>query len=553
MDIGTPSCETLENIAEYISDIKFCIADFNINEALFNSIPLSKLGIQGDKSNKVFFKGTMPPKEYLIAFADTARNCKVFFDEGVSGKGSRLSIKGDGNIVYVGKNSTLNKVAITLLSKGDFVLVGAGVSVTADNSWSTGFSPGKNNNGIIIGDHCLMASEIIIRPADGHMIMDAMTKQQVNTSHKPIIIEPYCWIGQRSSILKNVRIGACSIVSLGAVVTKSCDRFSALGGVPATARSIAGKMWIRNQAKESKRVQSMYQDRFFDKSLVPMNVGASQNNRPIVTSNKSDSLVGKMDELNLKVLIDNAAIIHSCVESFDIDTNNYNKFTPAQLKIFGDDSNEVYIKGNVIPAAILIAFGRAAKNAKVFIGAEITGKGTKIAITGEDNFLYIGNKCRLNKINLSVVENGDSFIIGDEVTTTAANMWTTGHYSGTDSKMVIIGDDCMFSYDITLRATDGYPIFISESMEQINIPANPVIIEPHCWIGQSSYIGKNVKIGACSIIAANAVVTKSCERFTMLSGVPAAHRSLDGNIWGRNLTPEAKARAKHWADLYKIK
>lgn len=551
MDISSPSIEILSNISEYIEDINFCIAGFNIDESQFNTKSLSELGITGNETNKVFFKGDAPPPNCLIAFAETANNCKVFFESGVTAKGSRFSIKDDGNLVYVGKNSALNKVAVTLLSKGDFVLVGESVAVTTSNSWSTGFSPGKNNNGLIIGDHCLMAPEIIIRPADGHMIMDAITGQQVNISQKPIIIEPYCWIGQRTAVLKNVRIGACSIVSLGAVVTRSCERFSAMGGVPATARRIDGKIWLRNQSKESKRVQKMYLERFFNKGHYTEAAPDQEDVSSLESSNKKNILVEKMENLKLNVLVENEETITTCVDSFDIDINNYSKFTPKELKIFGDDSNSVYIKGDVIPDAITIAFGRAAKNAKVFIGSGITGKGTKISITGDGNFLYVGNKCRLNKINLSIVENGDSFIIGNEVTTTAANMWTTGHYSGTDSKTVIIGDDCMFSYDITVRATDGHPIFLAEDMSHINIPEKPVVIEPHCWIGQGSFIGKNVRVGACSVVAANAVVTKSCGRFTMLSGVPASSRTLEGKIWGRNLTVEAKARAKYWSDRFK--
>lgn len=148
--------------------------------------------------------------------------------------------------------------------KWDFVVVGEGVSVTSTSNWTTGINPGNPCNGIIIGDHCLMSQEISIRPADGHQIIELTTRKVVNAATSPIIIEPYCWIGQRTAILKNVRIGACSIVSLGAVVTKSCKKFSALSGVPAKARCIEGKMWLRNNGEEAKRIMLMYEKRFAD-------------------------------------------------------------------------------------------------------------------------------------------------------------------------------------------------------------------------------------------------------------------------------------------------
>ncbi|WP_337023659.1 MULTISPECIES: acyltransferase [unclassified Pantoea] len=540
-----------ENISDYIDDINYCISDFDIDESCYKCLTPSQLGIAGNDSNKVFFKDKTPPKDFLIAFADTANNCKVFFDSGVTGKGSRLSIKENGNLVYIGSGSSLTRVAITLLSRGDFVLVGKGVAVTSTNSWSTGYSPGKVNNGLIIGDHCLIASEIIIRPADGHKIIDINTREQVNISNHPIIIEPYCWLGQRSSILKNVRIGACSILSLGAVVTKSCPQFSALGGVPAQARSIQGKMWVRNESKESKRIQKMYETRFGH------GIKSEQNKENEIPGSRNlgfndfEKIHSNLKNIKLDHLFNHLEAINYCINKFDTDIQNYNRFTPASLSISGDDSNEVFIKGGKLPEALTIAFGKTAKNAKIFIGDNLGGKGSRISVSGDGNFVYIGGECRLNKVNLSVIEDGDSVIIGNEVTTTAANMWTTGHYSGTSNKLIIIGDDCMFSNDVTIRCTDGRPIFSIDDMEHLNIPDKPIVIGPHCWIGESSFIGKNSTIGACSIVAANAVVTKSCEKFTLMAGVPAIPKSLEGKIWGRNLTQAAKDKAKEWAELYK--
>lgn len=49
----------------------------------------------------------------------------------------------------------------------------------------------------------------------------------------PIRIEDDCWIGARATILPGVVIGRCSTVCAGAVVSKSVEPYSVVGGVPA--------------------------------------------------------------------------------------------------------------------------------------------------------------------------------------------------------------------------------------------------------------------------------------------------------------------------------
>lgn len=255
-----------KNITEHIDDITFCIANFNIATSDYNAFTPSQLGIPGDESNVIYTKGEINHSSYKIMLGDKAKNCKIFFEEGVQGSGNKISLKNEGNIVYIGKNCSLNKVSMSVLFPGDFILVGKGVSTTSTNIWSTGLNPGKANNGIIVGDHCLFASEVAIRPADGHPIIDIESRAQINISLRPIVIEPYCWIGQRTAILKNVRVGACSIISFGAVVTKSCEKFSVLSGVPAVRRDFEGKMWLRNNGAEAKKNQRHYEARFASKS-----------------------------------------------------------------------------------------------------------------------------------------------------------------------------------------------------------------------------------------------------------------------------------------------
>lgn len=262
--INSRKCVTMmpENIKEHLEDINFCVAAFDIDAKNYKAFSPSDLGISGDESNKIYLADGKIPEKCTIKYEPKAKNCKIFLGHDVQLKGCKLTMKSENSVLYIGKESSLNNVSIAILCKGDFVVVGEGVAVRSTSVWSTGLNPGKANNGIIVGDHCLMSSEIVIRPADGHPIIDIETGEQLNISSAPIIIEPYVWVGQRAAIMKNVRIGACSILSFNAVVTKSCEKFSALGGVPAIARSVAGKMWLRNKSKEAKILQKHYELRF---------------------------------------------------------------------------------------------------------------------------------------------------------------------------------------------------------------------------------------------------------------------------------------------------
>lgn len=49
----------------------------------------------------------------------------------------------------------------------------------------------------------------------------------------------------------------------------------------------------------------------------------------------------------------------------------------------------------------------------------------------------------------------------------------------------------------------------------------PILIEDNVWIGDKVSILPNVKIGKCSIIAANSVVTKDIPPYSIAAGIPA--------------------------------
>ncbi|HPT65944.1 MAG TPA: acyltransferase [Candidatus Woesebacteria bacterium] len=100
----------------------------------------------------------------------------------------------------------------------------------------------KIGHDTIIGDHCFMdgrakltignhvgiASQVLIYN-DEHDINSI----DYRNSFGPVEIGDYVFIGPRSVILPNIKIGKGAVIAAGAVVTKDVPEFEIWGGVPA--------------------------------------------------------------------------------------------------------------------------------------------------------------------------------------------------------------------------------------------------------------------------------------------------------------------------------
>lgn len=82
------------------------------------------------------------------------------------------------------------------------------------------------------------------------------------------------------------------------------------------------------------------------------------------------------------------------------------------------------------------------------------------------------------------------------------------------SKEISIGADCAISWNVTIIDDDGHGLGEPPY-------SAPVTIEDRVWIGCNATILKGVRLGTGSVVAAGAVVTKSCPPGSLLAGVPA--------------------------------
>jgi carbonic anhydrase/acetyltransferase-like protein (isoleucine patch superfamily) len=82
------------------------------------------------------------------------------------------------------------------------------------------------------------------------------------------------------------------------------------------------------------------------------------------------------------------------------------------------------------------------------------------------------------------------------------------------SNCIHIGSRCAISWGVTIIDDDGHGIGLPPY-------SAPITIGDDVWIGCNATILKGVTIGSGSVVAAGAIVTRSCPPHSLIGGVPA--------------------------------
>lgn len=118
------------------------------------------------------------------------------------------------------------------------------------------------------------------------------------------------------------------------------------------------------------------------------------------------------------------------------------------------------------------------------------------------------------------IEIGDGVYIGDDcLVSCSLSVWI-----GRNTLLahgVHIFDNDTHPLDWQQRAEDVRSILRGNPQQKPPIPAAPVVIGEHAWIGFNSVILKGVSIGARSVVASASVVTKDVPPDTLVAGNPA--------------------------------
>lgn len=202
----------------------------------------------------------------------------------------------------------------------------------------------------------------------------------------------------------------------------------------------------------------------------------------------------------------------------------------------------------------------------VTLWKEINGRGNRISVLGTTDSAQLKIKIHGNKNQVIIDEPrmlfGVSILIGTPTTAINNSLihikkgWTCSgamiclYHSNSSIK---IGEDCMFSSDITIRLGElPHLLFDEKTGACSNKPGN-LSIGNHCWFGEKSTILKNSSIGDNCIVGFGSVVTKNFSTYSnvMIAGNPAKVKKKHVH-WERNKTSISK-QSKYFTNLPKFK
>ncbi len=179
------------------------------------------------------------------------------------------------------------------------------------------------------------------------------------------------------------------------------------------------------------------------------------------------------------------------------------------------DSAEFLERGNYIinPESVLS------------VGDSAVLRRTSIEIIGKRCAVLIGPMCNISEVKIRLEHDDCIVVIGKRTS------WESGNLICDRGRMVILGEDCMFSNGVMLRTSDGHGIF-SPSGELLNPPAD-IVISPHVWLGNGVRVNKGTNIPTGSIVGQGSVVSGTLkEQHYVYGGTPA--KPIKGPVnWGR--------------------
>ena len=134
--------------------------------------------------------------------------------------------------------------------------------------------------------------------------------------------------------------------------------------------------------------------------------------------------------------------------------------------------------------------------------------------------ISVGNNvsiCGVNSFFAAGILPNPTLVVGD-------NSYIGFQVSISVGQRVILGKNCLLAARVAIMDNNNHPIDPERRRRLEKVTPDeiePVVIEDNVWLGYQSFIGKGVRIGQGSIVAANSVVIKNVPAKSIVSGVPA--------------------------------
>lgn len=136
---------------------------------------------------------------------------------------------------------------------------------------------------------------------------------------------------------------------------------------------------------------------------------------------------------------------------------------------------------------------------------------------GDNHRVIIGKNVRFNERGSIWAEDRDCLI------SIAQNCTFEGvHFSATEpNSKLIVGEDCMFSYDIDVRTGDSHSLMSNSEGERVNYAKN-IIFGEHVWVASHCIFTKGARVGSNSVVGTGSLVNKAfSQEHVMIAGRPA--------------------------------
>lgn len=162
---------------------------------------------------------------------------------------------------------------------------------------------------------------------------------------------------------------------------------------------------------------------------------------------------------------------------------------------------------------------------------------TKFVFYGSDNIVVIGSNCRVEGSKFYIKGSHNRIILGDSVSMMNGDLWIEDndnvisisnrtcftsrfHMACMEGTRIMVGEDCLFAADITIRTGDSHSLLDMEG-KRIN-PSKDVVVGNHVWIGHGASLNKGSAIASNCVVANASVVTKEFyQQNVVLGGIPA--------------------------------
>lgn len=145
--------------------------------------------------------------------------------------GRRVTLRGNPAISNGGRMTFGDRVRlVSTVARLELVSLPGGHLEIGNNVFINYGSSLVASSHVRIGDDCLIGTHVMVMDCDFHRVED----KAWDTTGEPVIIEDRVWLGNRSMVLKGVRIGHDAVVAAGSVVTRDVEPRTVVAGVPAT-------------------------------------------------------------------------------------------------------------------------------------------------------------------------------------------------------------------------------------------------------------------------------------------------------------------------------